>query len=78
MRRVETKITSKYQTTVPREVRKQLGIKRGEEVEWHIVKGMVIVNTPKRMKNPVKFLTSQINLDIDAVELVKEARDEFG
>jgi len=78
MKREETKITTKYQTTIPREVRKYLNIKPGKEVEWHIVKGMVVVDTPKRIKNPVKFLTSQINLNIDAVKLVRRARDDFG
>jgi len=78
MRREETKITTKYQTTIPREVRKYLDIKPGKEVEWHIVKSMVIVDTPKRIKNPVKLLTSQIKLNIDAVKLVKEAREDFG
>lgn len=78
MRREETKITTKYQTTIPREVRKYLDIRPGKEVEWHIVKGMVIVDTPKRIKNPVKILTSQIKLNIDAVKLVKEAREDFG
>jgi len=78
MKREETKITTKYQTTIPREVRKYLDIRPGKEVEWHIVKSMVIVDTPKRIKNPVKLLTSQIKLNIDAVKLVKEAREDFG
>ena len=77
MKRQETKITTKYQTTIPQEVRKYLDIKPGKEIEWHIVKGMVIVDTPKRIKNPVKLLTSQIKLNIDAVKLVKEAREDF-
>ncbi len=78
MKRKETKITTKYQTTIPREVRKYLDIRPGREVEWHIVKSMVIVDTPKRIKNPVRLLTSQIKLNIDAVKLVKEAREDFG
>lgn len=32
----------------------------------------------EKMKQPVKFLTSQTKLDVDAVKLVKEARQEFG
>jgi AbrB family looped-hinge helix DNA binding protein len=78
MKREETKITTKYQTTIPQEVRKYLDIKPGKEVEWHIVKSMVVVDTPKIIKNPVKVLTSQIKLNIDAVKLVKEAREDFG
>lgn len=74
---IETKITQKYQTTVPKKIRKYLGIKPGEEVEWYIVKGLVIVDVSRKLKHPVAFLTSQIKLDLDAVELVKEAREDF-
>ena len=78
MKREETKITTKYQTTIPREVRKYLDIKPGKEVEWHIVKSMVVVESPMRIKDPVKVLTSQIKLNVDAVKLLKEAREDFG
>lgn len=30
-----------------------------------------------KIRNPVRFLTSQIKLDLDAVELVREAREDF-
>lgn len=65
-----TKITPKGQTTVPLEIRKQLGVAPGSEVEWHLVRGMVIVDTVKKMKDPVKFLTSQIKhpLNLDMVK----------
>ena len=78
MKREETKITTKYQTTIPQEVRKYLNVKHGKEVEWYIVKSMVVVDTPKRIRNPVKVLTSQIKLNIDAVKLVRRAREDFG
>lgn len=73
----ETKVTSKYQTSIPKEVRELLHVKPGGEVEWDIVRGMVIVDTKRKIKNPVKFLTSQIKTNLDAVKLVREARDEF-
>ena len=73
----ETKITSKFQTTIPSKIRKVLGVKPGGEVEWHVVKEMVIVDTAKKIENPVKFLTSQIKINIDAVKLVRETREEF-
>ena len=65
------------QTTIPEEVRRFLGVESGKEVEWSIVKGMVIVDTSKKIKRPVQFLTSQIKLSLDAVKLAKESRDEF-
>jgi len=74
---IETKVTPKYQTTIPRKVREYLGIKPGEEVEWYIVKGIVVVDASRKIKNPVDFLTSQTKLDLDAVKLVKEAREDF-
>ncbi len=74
----ETKVTPKYQTTIPREVRRYLGIKPGGAVRWHLVKGMVVVDVHKKISAPVKFLTSQTKLDVDAVKLVKDVREEFG
>ena len=73
----ETKVTSKYQTSIPKEVRELLGVKPGKEVEWNIVKNIVIVDTKKKIENPTKFLTSQIKIDIDAVKLVRAAREDF-
>ena len=74
----ETRVTSKFQTTIPLKVRKFLGLKPGKEVEWHMVKGMVVLDTAKKVEQPVKFLTSQTSLDEDAVKLVREAREDFG
>ena len=74
----ETKITSKYQTSVPKDIRDFIGVKKGSEVEWNIVRGMVIVGTKRNIENPVKFLTSQVKtrINLDAVKLVHEARDD--
>ena len=77
MKTKQTKVTKKYQTTIPEEVRKYIGVKAGEEVEWNVVKAIVIVSKHKKIKNPTKFLTSQIKLNLDAVKLVREVRDEI-
>ncbi|OGI14393.1 hypothetical protein A3K63_02040 [Candidatus Micrarchaeota archaeon RBG_16_49_10] len=74
----KTKITTKYQTTIPEEIRKSLDAKPGGSVEWYMVRGFAIVRVPTKIKDPVSFLTSQTKLDLDAVELVKNARDDFG
>ena len=74
---METRITSKFQTTVPRRVRELLNIKAGNEVQWNIVKEMVVVDVAGKIANPVEFLVSQIKMEKDAVRLVKEAREEF-
>jgi len=73
-----TRVTSKYQTTIPREIRKRLGVKAGSEVGWHTVREFVMVDAHKAIKNPVAFLTSQIREGADAVKLVRRAREEFG
>ncbi|MBI4014930.1 MAG: type II toxin-antitoxin system PrlF family antitoxin [Candidatus Aenigmarchaeota archaeon] len=77
MKQMETKVTEKYQTTIPEGVRKFLNVSAGNKVEWGIVKGMVVLNTPRKFKDPVKFLTSQIKTDIDAVGLVRKGREDF-
>ena len=77
MKTKETKVTTKYQTTIPEEVREFLGVESGKEVEWNIVRGVVIVDVSRKVKNPVKFLTSQTKLNLDAVKLVKESREDF-
>ena len=73
----KTKVTSKYQTTIPENVRNRLGIKAGSEVGWHIIREYVILDTHKKIKNPVAFLTSQIKASYDAVKLVRETRDDL-
>ena len=72
-----TKLSSKFQTTIPENVRKELSVGAGEEVGWHIVKEFVIVDKHKKIENPVEFLTSQIKANFDAVKLVREAREEL-
>ena len=78
MKTEKTSITQKYQTTIPKNIRKLLGVKAGEDVEWHVVRSMVVVHRKEKMEDPVKFLTSQVKLNLDAVKLVREAREEFG
>jgi len=77
MQHRKTKVTTKYQTTIPEDVRKFLGVESGKEVEWNIVKSMVIVDVARRIQNPVKFLTSQIRLNLDAVKLHLKSREDF-
>jgi len=75
MRSEETRVTQKYQTTIPKEIRKYLKIKPRETVSWHVLRSMVVVDSHKKMNDPVGFLTSQIKsrMDLDAVKLVNES-----
>jgi AbrB family looped-hinge helix DNA binding protein len=77
MKREETRVTRKFQTTIPKGIRKNLDVKPGQKVTWHIVKNLVVIDTHKKVKDAVKFLTSQTELDVDAVKLIREAREDF-
>jgi bifunctional DNA-binding transcriptional regulator/antitoxin component of YhaV-PrlF toxin-antitoxin module len=77
MKREETTVTRKFQTTIPKAIRKNLEVKPGQKVTWHIVRSLVVVDTHKRVKDAVKFLTSQTELDLDAVALVRETKEDF-
>jgi AbrB family looped-hinge helix DNA binding protein len=72
-----TRVTSKYQTTIPKRIRRKLGVQSGDEVFWHTIREFVILDSHKRVKDPVKFLTSQMKLGFDAVKLVNSARSEI-
>lgn len=73
----KTRVTSKYQTTIPREIRRRLHVKAGDEVEWQLVRQFAVVHAAVRIPDPVKFLTTQTRLDIDAVARVRKAREEM-
>jgi len=53
-------------------------VKAGENIEWYIIQGMVVLRKPVKLEKPVEFLTSQTMLSVDAVKLVRETREEFG
>ncbi|MFW6111139.1 MAG: AbrB/MazE/SpoVT family DNA-binding domain-containing protein [Thermoproteota archaeon] len=69
------KVTKRYPTTIPAEMRKEARIKSGQEVNWYITKRMTILEVSNKIENPVEFLTSQTKLDLDATQLVRESRD---
>ena len=43
MRSAKSKLTSKYQTTIPQEVRKLLLLRKGDEVVFEIENGQVVL-----------------------------------
>jgi bifunctional DNA-binding transcriptional regulator/antitoxin component of YhaV-PrlF toxin-antitoxin module len=77
MKREETRVTRKFQTTIPKGIRENLDVKPGQKVTWHIVKSLVVIDTHRKVKDAVKFLTSQTELDVDAVKLIREVREDF-
>ena len=69
-------ITSKGQTTVPKEVRDALDLEPGDRLSWEIRGGRVAITTER----PGLFRWEGIFKDgpADAVEAVKEARKQRG
>ena len=73
-----TKLTSKNQTTIPKQIRKFLGIKPGEKVEWIIEGNRVILRAKKRYENPLEIIrTLQIDTKKDVKTLRIEAEAEI-
>ncbi len=72
----ESTLTSKRQATVPKKIADFLGAKPGQMIEWYIVGGKVLVDAPRKIKNPTEALRDLgIRMNLDAVKLVKEARE---
>ena len=47
----ESTMTSKGQTTVPKEVRKQLNLRPGDKVFWYLEDGRIVLRTKNRSIN---------------------------
>ncbi len=51
----KTRITSKYQITIPKKLRKRLNVERGDRVVFEEFKGMVTVKVEKKI-DPVEAI----------------------
>jgi AbrB family looped-hinge helix DNA binding protein len=71
----EATLTTKNQATVPKDIRKALGIGPGSTIDWQVIRTIVTVEPRKKFKNPVEFLTSHVHLDLDMVKVVREIRE---
>jgi len=62
-------ITSKYQTTVPKTIRERLGIEVSDALEWSIEKGKAVVSPVRRdflrYRNSLAVGAGDISVDID-------------
>ena len=69
-----TKLTSKNQTTIPESIRKFLGIRPSEKIEWIIEGDNVILRAKRRYKDPLHIIrTLQIDTKKDVKTLRREA-----
>ena len=74
----QTKVTSKFQVTIPTSARKALGLQSGRKITWHAQQGRVFIDMRREIKSPAKFLTSQPSTGgVDVLELLREVRKEI-
>lgn len=63
-------ITAKYQTTIPKAVREQLGVSINDAIEWIVEKGRVIVSPARsnflQYQGSIKLGAGDIASDIQA------------
>lgn len=64
-----SKITSKYQTTIPAKIRKLLKLNISDSIEWKIEKGKIVVEAVEnrflKYKATVKISKGDIRKDIE-------------
>ena len=54
---IQSRITSKAQTTIPAPVRKALGLKEGDLVTYRIEKGQVVMTRAEPIDDPFAIFT---------------------
>jgi len=66
---MQSVVTSKYQTTIPKDIRSQLKISVSDTLEWKVEDGKAIVSPVQRRfleyRNAVKVGKGDISKDID-------------
>ena len=74
-----TKVTSKFQLTIPKEIREQIDLKAGEVVEVQILdEEGIVIKRFRKIKNPLKVLigetASKRHVSIEELEEKAESR----
>ncbi len=77
---MQSVITSKYQTTIPKSIRDQLGLSVKDVLKWKVEKGKIVI-FPARSKflehrNSVKVSMGDIGKDIDAASRLRWKKQE--
>lgn len=71
-------ITSKFQTTIPKKIREQLGISVRDSLEWRITGGKAVVvpvhNEFNRHRGIIKTGAGDIATDIAAARLLRAGK----
>ncbi len=69
-----TRVTSKGQVTIPKEIREKLGIKKGDEIEFERREEGYIIKK-KSTDNPFERWRGKAETDKTVEERIKELRD---
>jgi len=71
----EVKVTRKYQVTIPKRLRSELGIRVGDRILLRREGGHILIEVPRRIADPSEFLwnLSKKPVDVDVVRLIEES-----
>jgi len=72
------KLSSKYQITIPKDVREALGLKAGDRLYVGHERGKLVLRPSPRVKTPTENLYGSVRGDRDAVESVRMFREVGG
>jgi len=72
------KVSSKYQITIPKDVREALGLEAGDKLYVGREDGKLVLRPLPKVKNPTKKLYGSVRGDKDAVEAIREFREAGG
>jgi len=76
---IQTTVTRKYQVTIPKKIRKMLGVRIGDRYKIKGEGNRIVIETRKRVRNPADYIwnPSKKPINVDAVKLVKKSREEM-
>lgn len=69
---MKSKVTDKFQITIPKSIRDKLNILKNDIIEWDVKKGYIII---KPARNPLESLKGRINVGHGNIrDDIKESR----
>jgi AbrB family looped-hinge helix DNA binding protein len=75
---VQTTVTRKFQVTIPKKIRKRLGVRIGDRYKIKNEGDRIVIETGKHISNPAEYIwnLSKKPIDTDAVKLIKISREK--
>jgi AbrB family looped-hinge helix DNA binding protein len=75
---IKAKISSKYQITLPKQVREGLGLAAGDDLYIAREGGRIVLIPLPKVKHPTEAIYGSVKGERDAVEAVREFRKSSG